>query len=169
MTHTTSKTAVRRLAAARLISITGGAASYTALMFTVYQLTHSPTWLSATLLLTFGVSGFVAPLAGVIGDRFDRRRVMIVSDLLGVGCFRSFKPAIHFGAKCFFRAIQLRAHARVLRALAREQPDQRRLARAHAAASKPGHAAKDFLHGRRCRAEVFSRHPRRRSISCWGV
>jgi predicted MFS family arabinose efflux permease len=87
MTPTTSKTAVRRLAAARLISVTGGAACYTALMFTVYQLTHSPTWLSATLLLTFGVSGFVAPLAGALGDRFDRRRVMIVSDLLGVGCF----------------------------------------------------------------------------------
>ncbi len=86
-TFTTSTTAVRRLAIARLISITGGAASYTALMFTVYELTHSPTWLSATLLLTFGVNGFAAPLAGAIGDRLDRRRVMIVSDLLGVGCF----------------------------------------------------------------------------------
>lgn len=52
MTPTPSKTAVRRLAAARLISITGGSALCTALMFTVYQLTHSPTWLSATLVLT---------------------------------------------------------------------------------------------------------------------
>jgi MFS family permease len=82
-----STTAVRRLAVARLISITGGAAAYTALMFTVYELTHSPTWLSGALLLTFGVSGFVAPLAGALGDRFDRRRVMIVSDLFGVACF----------------------------------------------------------------------------------
>ena len=81
------RTAVRRLAVARLISITGGAAAYTALMFTVYQRTHSATWLSATLLLTFGVNGFVSPFAGAIGDRFDRKRVMIVSDLLGVGCF----------------------------------------------------------------------------------
>lgn len=84
---TPSRTAVRRIALARLISITGGAAAYTALMFTVYQRTHSATWLSATLLLTFGVNGFVSPFAGAIGDRFDRKRVMIASDLLGVACF----------------------------------------------------------------------------------
>jgi predicted MFS family arabinose efflux permease len=81
------RSAVRRLAVARLISIAGGAAAYTALMFTVYERTHSATWLSATLLLTFGVNGFVSPFAGAIGDRFDRKRVMIVSDLLGVAAF----------------------------------------------------------------------------------
>jgi predicted MFS family arabinose efflux permease len=79
--------AVRRLAVARLISIAGSAAAYTALMFTVYERTHSAAWLSATLLLTFGVNGMVGPFAGAIGDRFDRKRVMIVSDLLGVACF----------------------------------------------------------------------------------
>jgi ENTS family enterobactin (siderophore) exporter len=87
MRPTSSKSVVRRLAVARLISIAGGAAAYTALMFTVYRLTRSPTWLSATLFLTFGVSGFIAPLGGALGDRFDRRKVMIVSDLLGVACF----------------------------------------------------------------------------------
>lgn len=91
--RTPPKTAVRRLAVARLISITGGAAAYTALMFTVYELTGSPTWLSATLFLTFGVSGFIAPLAGAIGDRFDRRRVMIVSDLAGVAAFAAMAAA----------------------------------------------------------------------------
>jgi len=91
--RTPPKTAVRRLAVARLISITGGAAAYTALMFTVYELTGSPTWLSATLFLTFGVNGFVAPLAGAIGDRFDRRRVMIVSDLAGVAAFAAMAAA----------------------------------------------------------------------------
>jgi predicted MFS family arabinose efflux permease len=85
--QTPFKTAVRRLAMARLISIAGGAAAYTALMFTVYEETHSATWLSATLLLTFGVNGFVSPFAGAIGDRFDRKRVMIVSDLLGAVAF----------------------------------------------------------------------------------
>lgn len=84
---TSSKTAVRRLAAARLISITGGAAAYTALMFTVYERTGSATWLSATLLLTFGVAGIFAPLGGALGDRFDRKRVMVVSDLAGAACF----------------------------------------------------------------------------------
>ncbi len=85
--HTDPKTAVRRLAAARLISITGGAAAYTALMYTVYERTGSATWLSATLLLTFGVAGIFAPLGGALGDRFDRKRVMIVSDLAGAACF----------------------------------------------------------------------------------
>ena len=85
--ETSSKTAVRRLAAARLISITGGAAAYTALMYTIYERTGSATWLSATLLLTFGVAGIFAPLGGALGDRFDRKKVMVVSDLLGAACF----------------------------------------------------------------------------------
>ena len=85
--RTSPKAAVRRLSTARLISITGSAAAFTALMVTVYERTRSPAWLSATLVLTFGVSGFMAPIAGAIGDRFDRRRVMIVSDLAGVAAF----------------------------------------------------------------------------------
>lgn len=83
-----SRTAVRRLAVARLISVTGGAAAYTALMATIYARTnHSPGWLSATLLLTFGVGGFVGPFAGHVGDRFDRRKVMIASELVGAAAF----------------------------------------------------------------------------------
>lgn len=87
MSLTPPKTAVRRIAVARLISITGGAAAYTALMFAVYQRTRSPAWLAALLLLTFGVNGFLGPLAGWLGDRFDRRRIMIASDLLGAATF----------------------------------------------------------------------------------
>jgi MFS family permease len=86
MTHP-SKSPVRRLAIARLISLTGGAAAYIALTFTIYERTRSAAWLSATLLLTFGATGFVSPLAGFLGDRFDRRRVMICSDLAGAACF----------------------------------------------------------------------------------
>ena len=81
------RSSVRRLALARVISITGGSAAYTALMFGIYQQTHSAAWLSATLLLTFGVTGFVGIFAGTLGDRFDRRKVMIVSDLLGAVFF----------------------------------------------------------------------------------
>lgn len=82
-----SKSAVRRLALARLISVTGGAAAFAALNFTIYERTHSAAWLSAALLLTFGVGGLFAPLGGALGDRFDRRRVMIASDLAGAACF----------------------------------------------------------------------------------
>jgi MFS family permease len=82
-----SRSAVRRLAIARLISVTGGAAAFAALNYTIYERTGSAAWLSASLLLTFGVSGLFAPLGGVLGDRFDRRRVMIASDLAGAACF----------------------------------------------------------------------------------
>lgn len=86
-TTTSPRSAVRRLALARLISVTGGAAAFAALNFTIYQRTHSAAWLSASLLLTFGAGGLVAPLGGALGDRFDRRRVMIASDLAGAACF----------------------------------------------------------------------------------
>ena len=78
---------VRRLAFGRLISVTGGAAAYTALMYTVWNRTHSATWQSATLLLTFGVVGILAPLTGHLGDRFDRRLVMIVSESIAAALF----------------------------------------------------------------------------------
>lgn len=81
------RSTVRRLALARLISITGGAAAFAALNFTIYERTGSAAWLSASLLLTFGASGLFAPLGGVLGDRFDRRRVMITSDLAGAVTF----------------------------------------------------------------------------------
>ena len=84
---TAPRSAVRRLATARLISLTGGAAAYAALNFTVFEKTGSASWVAVSLLLTFGVQGFIGPPAGILGDRFDRRRVLIVSDLAGAFCF----------------------------------------------------------------------------------
>ncbi len=78
---------VRRLAIGRLISVTGGAAAYTALMFTVWNDTHSATWQSVALLLTFGVVGILSPLTGHLGDRFDRRRVMMISESIAAAVF----------------------------------------------------------------------------------
>ena len=84
---TAPRTAVRLLALARLISVTGSAAAYTALMFEIYERTGSAVWLAAALLVTEGVTGLVGPFASVLGDRFDRRTVMIVSDLAAAACF----------------------------------------------------------------------------------
>ena len=78
---------VRRLAVGRLISVTGGAAAYTALMFTVWNETHSATWQSVALLLTFGVVGILSPLTGHFGDRFDRRKVMVISESIAAAVF----------------------------------------------------------------------------------
>jgi MFS family permease len=74
--------AVRRLALGRLISLMGGSAAYIALIATLYEQTGSAAWVSAALFA--GVVGSVlgAPGAGYIGDRLDRRRVLIGTDLV---------------------------------------------------------------------------------------
>ena len=90
---TAPRTAVRRLALARLISITGSAAAYTALMFEIYDRTGSAVWLAASLLVTEGLTGVVAPLTSILGDRFDRRKVMIWSDLAAAACFAGMSVA----------------------------------------------------------------------------
>jgi predicted MFS family arabinose efflux permease len=85
---TPSRASVRRLAVARAISVTGGAAAYTALMDAIFRKTGGdPGWMSAALLLTFGVEGLAGPIGGFLSDRLDRRRVMVASDLLGATCF----------------------------------------------------------------------------------
>lgn len=50
-------------------------------MVAIYDATGSAAWMSATLLLTWGATGLLTPFGGALGDRFDRRTVMITSDL----------------------------------------------------------------------------------------
>jgi MFS family permease len=78
---------IRRLAAGRLISVTGGAAAYTALNFAVWERTRDPFMQALSLLLTFGVAGLVGPFLGSLGDRFDRRIVMVWSEAVGASFF----------------------------------------------------------------------------------
>lgn len=82
-----SRSAARRLALARVISLTGSQAAFTALLFLVFERTGSAAWVSAGLLLTLGTQGVMTLLLGPLGDRFDRRRIMVASDLLGAACF----------------------------------------------------------------------------------
>lgn len=84
---TSRRSAVRRLALGRLISMTGTFAAGISLTFVLYARTGSATWVSATALLTWGIPGFLAPLAGAIADRFDRRRLMIWSEVAAGLCW----------------------------------------------------------------------------------
>lgn len=77
---TPPRTAIRRIAAGRVLAFGGSQASWVALMVVVYDRTHSTFWLSAGLLLTFGASGVFGPLGGMLADRTDRRLVMVGSD-----------------------------------------------------------------------------------------
>ena len=81
------RTAVRRIALARLVSVAGTEATFIALLAYTYQLTGSAYWASGVLMAWIGTAGIVAPFAGWLGDRFDRRRVMIASDLAAAVAF----------------------------------------------------------------------------------
>jgi MFS family permease len=81
------RAAVRRLATARLISLTGSGAAFAALAYIMFQLTGESRWVSWTLLLTFGAQGLFAPLGSALGDRFDRRKVLVIADLAAAAGF----------------------------------------------------------------------------------
>jgi MFS family permease len=84
---TPPRTAVRRLALGRVVSLTGTFGASTALNYTIWHRTHSSMWLAATMLLTFGVIGFFGPVAGAVADRFDRRRVMMLGESGAAACW----------------------------------------------------------------------------------
>jgi MFS family permease len=83
--HSTTpyKTAVHRLSIGRMLSVAGGEVAFVALMALVFGRTHSAIWGSAALLAVVGTYGLAAPFAGMLGDRFDRRIVMVCSDAAG--------------------------------------------------------------------------------------
>ncbi len=88
-----TRSAARRVAAAQLISLTGSEAAFTALVVAVYRQTHSASWISAVLLVAFWTGGLLTPFAGSLGDRFDRRRVVIAADLAGAAAFAALALA----------------------------------------------------------------------------
>ena len=76
------------LSASNLISGTGSIAAYVALVAVVYDRSHhSGTWVAAALVVAFGVSAALGPWSGHLGDRLDRRRLMIASDLVAAAAF----------------------------------------------------------------------------------
>ena len=85
--RTPPRTAVQRLAIGRFISLTGTIAAGTALSYSIYRTTGSAAWVAATMILTFGIIGLMGPIAGAIGDRYDRRTVMIVGESAAALCW----------------------------------------------------------------------------------
>jgi MFS family permease len=78
---------VWRLAAGSAASNTGNWAATVALALVVDARTGSAVWLSAGLLFTQVPSALAAPLSGMIADRLDRKRTMIICDLLGAAAY----------------------------------------------------------------------------------
>jgi MFS family permease len=76
------------LSTARMISTVGTMVSYVALVAVVYERSgHSGRWVAAVLVVMFGVTAAVGPWAGALGDRLDRRLLMIGSDLAAAATF----------------------------------------------------------------------------------
>lgn len=90
--RTSPRTAVRRLALSRFISFTGSVAAATALSYSLYQETGSAAWVAAAMILTWGIIGLLGPISGAIGDRYDRRRVMIVGETIAAVCWFAMAP-----------------------------------------------------------------------------
>jgi MFS family permease len=86
--------AFRRLIAARVVSFTGSALSLVALMLHVAATTGQALAVAALLLVGDVAPALVSPLTGAISDRFDRRRVMVVCELLQAGLLAAIAVAL---------------------------------------------------------------------------
>src|SRR3954447_9642355 len=75
----------RRLAAALAASQTGDWLYNVALVTLVFERTGSAAWVALTTAARIIPIVALGPLGGVVADRFDRRRVMIASDLARMG------------------------------------------------------------------------------------
>ncbi len=74
----------RKLLAALAVSQLGDWLYNVALLGYVFERTHSPAWLGVTTAARVLPVVLLGPVAGILGDRFDRRVVMVVSDLARV-------------------------------------------------------------------------------------
>jgi MFS family permease len=88
----------RRLALGRLVSLSGGSAAWIALVAAIYGQTGSALWVSAAIFSSVVASVVSAPFAGWVGDRFDRRRVLIVSDIAAAGASLTMAATAHHAA-----------------------------------------------------------------------
>src|SRR4051794_11674700 len=70
------------LAASRLVSFVGDSLSLVALMLHVAQTGGQAIAVAALLVVGDVVPGLLGPLAGALADRFDRRRLMVVCELV---------------------------------------------------------------------------------------
>lgn len=64
-----------------MVSTGGSQAAELALVYQIYAVTRSGVWVAAALFGAIGLGGLLGPISGWIADRFDRRKVMVVSEL----------------------------------------------------------------------------------------
>ncbi|MDG4823622.1 MFS transporter [Asanoa sp. WMMD1127] len=87
----------RRYWLARMVSLTGSLVTYVALPVLIYSVTGSSLW-TAFVVVAEGVPYLCFGLfAGALADRLDRRRVMVIADLVNAVVLGSIPAAWAFG------------------------------------------------------------------------
>lgn len=88
---------VRRYVGARMTSLAGSSVTYVVMPVLVYALTGSPVW-TALVAVVEGLPYLLTGLwAGLLADRFDRKRVMVGADLAAAGVLFSIPAAAWVG------------------------------------------------------------------------
>jgi ENTS family enterobactin (siderophore) exporter len=64
-----------------VVSFGGSQAAQIALVYQIYAITRSGAWVAGALFGSISLGGLLGPLSGWVADRFDRRRVMVTSEL----------------------------------------------------------------------------------------
>lgn len=75
----------RKLYSAQIVSLLGDWFEFIAVQTLVYQLTNSGLAAGFAIIASSLPSFFLTPLAGSIADRFDRRKIMLLMDLIRAG------------------------------------------------------------------------------------
>src|SRR5258706_13740740 len=65
-----------------LISNSGSWLQNVAVPFALFQITHSPAWVGFASFAQFAPGVVLAPISGSIADRFPRRLVLLVAQIL---------------------------------------------------------------------------------------
>ena len=71
--------------AGNAVSLIGSWVQRVAVGWLTWDLTHSAVWLGAVSMAEFLPVIFLAPITGVMADRFDRRRIAVLGQILATG------------------------------------------------------------------------------------
>lgn len=74
----------RIYAAGNAVSLIGTWMQQLAVGWLAWELTHSPAWLGWIVFMDLAPSVLLSPMGGAIADRFDRLKVMVTIDLIGL-------------------------------------------------------------------------------------
>lgn len=101
----TSEPAARRLLIAHIQSSLGTGAAYVALLLTAFERFHSPLAVSAILLCEFVPMLLLGALLGAAADRWSRKLILVIADVLRAAAFIGLALVDSFAATVALAAL----------------------------------------------------------------